>query len=439
MTPLVLALTLFAVMLGLMAVRVPIAVAMFLAGFLGYLLQAGWLPVAAHMKTYAYARFSSYDLSVIPLFLLMGQFATQGGLSRSLFKFAAAVLGNFRGGLAMASVVACAAFGSVCGSSIATAATIGSVALPEMKRHGYSGRLSTATVAAGGTLGILIPPSVILVVYAILTEQNIAKLFAAAIVPGIIAMIGYILAIAVYVRLVPGHAPEHDSVSRDDLWDSAKGVWPIVAIFLVVFGGIYGGVFTPTEGAAVGAASTLFTALARREMTLHKFKQSFYSTAEASAMIFMIFLGADMLNSALALTQAPNQLAAAVGELGWPPIAVVASILVFYVLLGCVMDELSMILLTIPIFFPLIIGLDLGLPPAEKAIWFGILVLMVVEIGLIAPPVGLNVYVVNGIAKDTPIAESYRGVLPFLLTDFIRTALLLSFPVISLYLVRLMK
>ncbi len=433
------ALLLFVVMLALMAVRVPIAVAMFVAGFSGYLMQAGWLPVAAHLKTYAYARFSSYDLSVIPLFLLMGQFATQGGLSRALFKFATSLLGNFRGGLAMASVVACAAFGSVCGSSIATAATIGSVALPEMKRHGYSGRLATATVAAGGTLGILIPPSVILVVYAILTEQNIAKLFAAAFIPGIIAMFGYMVAIGIYVRLVPGHAPEHDQVSRADLWDSAKGVWPIAVIFFVVFGGIYGGVFTPTEGAAVGAAATFVTALARGEMTWAKFRQSFFSTAEASAMIFMIFLGADMLNSALALTQAPNQLAEAVGALGWPPLAVIAGILVFYVLLGCVMDELSMILLTIPIFFPLVIGLDLGLPADEKAIWFGILVLMVVEIGLIAPPVGLNVYVVNGIDKETPIAESYRGVLPFLVSDFIRTTLLLLFPVISLYLIRFMR
>jgi C4-dicarboxylate transporter DctM subunit len=439
MSPLTLALLLFVLMLVLMAARVPIAVAMFAAGFIGYLLQAGWLPVAAHLKTYAYARFSSYDLSVIPLFLLMGQFATQGGLSRALFRFAAALLGNFRGGLAMASVVACAAFGSVCGSSIATAATIGSVALPEMKRHGYSGRLATATVAAGGTLGIMIPPSVILVVYAILTEQNIAKLFAAALIPGLIAMVGYIVAIGIYVRLVPGHAPEHDNVSRGDLWDSAKGVWPIAAIFFLVFGGIYGGVFTPTEGAAVGAAATFVTAIARGEMTWAKFGQSFFSTAEASAMIFMIFLGADMLNSALALTQAPNELAAAVGALGWPPLAVVAAILVFYVLLGCVMDELSMILLTIPIFFPLVIGLDLGLPTEEKAIWFGILVLMVVEIGLIAPPVGLNVYVVNGIDKETPIAESYRGVLPFLVSDFLRTTLLLLFPVLSLYLIRFMR
>jgi C4-dicarboxylate transporter DctM subunit len=439
MSPLMIALVLFVLMLAMMALRVPIAVAMFIAGALGYLWMAGPSPLLNHLKTYAYARFSSYDLSVIPLFLLMGQFATQGGLSRALFKFAAALLGGYRGGLAMAAVGACAAFGSVCGSSVATAATIGSVALPEMRRHGYSGRLATATVAAGGTLGILIPPSVVLVVYAILTEQNIAKLFAAAFVPGIIAMIGYMIAIAIYVRVVPGQAPESDVVSRAELWSSAVGVWPVAAIFFMVFGGIYGGVFTPTEGASIGAASTFLTAVVRRELSIEKFKLSFYATAQASAMIFMIFLGADMLNSALALTQAPNQLAATVGALGWPPLAIVGAILVFYVLLGCVMDELSMILLTIPIFFPLIMALDFGLKPDETAIWFGILVLMVVEIGLIAPPVGLNVYVVNGMDKRTPIAESYRGVVPFLITDFIRTTLLLLFPAITLYLVRLMN
>jgi C4-dicarboxylate transporter, DctM subunit len=439
MSALGLASTLFAIMLLMMAARVPIAAAMFLSGAIGYVIQSGWVPLLSYLNSFAYGRFSSYDLSVIPLFLIMGQFAMQGGLSKALFRFANAVLGRFKGGMAMAAVLACAAFGAVCGSSVATAATIGSVALPEMKKHGYSGRLSTATLAASGTLGILIPPSVVLVIYAILTEQNIAKLFAAAFIPGILAAIGYITAIAVYVRLVPGHAPDQASFVQDDIWQSAIEVWPIAAIFLIVFGGIYGGVFTPTEGAAIGAFATFLTAMLRRELTWRKFLDSVYSTAESSGMIFMIFLGADMLNSALALTQAPNQLAQFIGGLGLPPLAVIAAILLFYVVLGCVMDELSMILLTIPIFFPLVMGLDLGLPPAEKAIWFGILVLMVVEIGLIAPPVGLNVYVVNGMAKDVPIAESYRGVVPFLITDCIRTLLLLFFPAISLYLVRLMN
>jgi C4-dicarboxylate transporter, DctM subunit len=439
MSALGLASTLFAIMLLMMAARVPIAAAMFLSGAIGYVIQSGWMPLLSYLNSFAYGRFSSYDLSVIPLFLIMGQFAMQGGLSKALFRFANAVLGRFKGGMAMAAVLACAAFGAVCGSSVATAATIGSVALPEMKKHGYSGRLSTATLAASGTLGILIPPSVVLVIYAILTEQNIAKLFAAAFIPGILAAIGYITAIAIYVRVVPGHAPDQANFVQDDIWQSAIEVWPIAAIFLLVFGGIYGGVFTPTEGAAIGAFATFLTAMLRRELTWRKFLDSVYSTAESSGMIFMIFLGADMLNSALALTQAPNQLAQFIGGLGLPPLAVIAAILLFYVVLGCVMDELSMILLTIPIFFPLVMGLDLGLPPAEKAIWFGILVLMVVEIGLIAPPVGLNVYVVNGMAKDVPIAESYRGVVPFLISDCIRTILLLFFPAISLYLVRLMN
>ena len=435
MSPIVLALLIFVVMLALMAVRTPIAVAMFAAGVVGYVLQAGWLPLASFLNTQAFARFASYDLSVIPLFILMGNFATQGGISRALFQFAAAVMARFRGGLAMGSVMACAAFGAICGSSVATAATITQVALPELRKHGYSGRLATGTLAAGGTLGILIPPSVPLVIYAILTEQNIAKLFAAAMVPGIIAMVGYMIAIAVYVRLVPGHAPEHDEVPALTL-RALSGVVPIAVIFLVVFGGIYSGKFTPTEGAAVGVAATLVAALAKRELTWAKFKQCFYATAEASAMIFLIFLGADLMNSALALTQVPAQLVGLVQGWGLPPLAVVGAILLLYVVMGAVMDELSMILLTIPIFFPLIMGLDFGMPKESVALWFGIMVLMTVGFGLLAPPVGLNVYVVNGMARDVPIAESYRGVMPFLISDTARTLLLLFFPAISLWLVK---
>jgi C4-dicarboxylate transporter, DctM subunit len=435
MTPVVLALLIFAVMLVLMAVRVPIAVAMFAAGAVGYVLQSGWLPLASFLNTQAFARFASYDLSVIPLFILMGNFATQGGISRALFEFAAAVMARFKGGLAMASVMACAAFGAICGSSVATAATITQVALPEMRKHGYSGRLATGTLAAGGTLGILIPPSVPLVIYAILTEQNIAKLFAAAMVPGIIAMLGYMAAIAIYVRLVPGHAPEHDEAPALTL-HALGGITPIAVIFLVVFGGIYSGKFTPTEGAAVGVAATLVAALLKRELTWARFKHCFYGTAQASAMIFLIFLGADLMNAALALTQVPAQLVTLVQGWALPPLAVVGAILLLYVVLGAVMDELSMILLTIPIFFPMVMGLDFGMPKESVAIWFGIMVLMTVGFGLLAPPVGLNVYVVNGMARGVPIAESYRGVVPFLVSDTLRTLLLLLFPAISLWLVR---
>ncbi|MES2972684.1 MAG: TRAP transporter large permease [Pseudomonadota bacterium] len=436
MSSLALAGMIFACMLVLMAVRVPIAISMFVAGCLGYLYQVGAGPFLNNLNGLAYARFASYDLSVIPLFILMGNFATQGGISKALFQFASVVMSRFRGGLAMAAVMASAAFGAICGSSIATAATITSVALPEMKRHGYSGRLSTGTLAAGGTLGILIPPSVPLVIYAILTEQNIAKLFAAATIPGIIAMFGYMIAIAVYVRLFPGHAPEHDEERPKMSAEATWGIAPIGIIFVIVFGGIYGGLFTPTEGAGVGAAATFVAAMLRRELTLDKIKQCFYSTAAASAMIFLIFIGADMMNSALALTQVPAQLAAVIQGWGVAPVLVVSGILLFYVVLGAVMDELSMILLTIPIFFPVVMGLDFGMPKESVAIWFGIMVLMTVGFGLLAPPVGLNVYVVNGMARDVPIAESYRGVMPFLVSDVIRTILLLVFPPISLWLVK---
>jgi len=435
MSPIALTLLIFGSMLVLMAIRVPIAASMFCAGVLGYVLQAGWLPLASFLNTQAFARFASYDLSVIPLFILMGNFATQGGLSRALFQFAAAVMARFKGGLAMASVLACAAFGAICGSSVATAATITQVALPEMRKHGYSGRLATGTLAAGGTLGILIPPSVPLVIYAILTEQNIAKLFAAAMVPGLLAMLMYMVTIAIYVRVVPGHAPEHDEAPALTL-KALGGIAPIAIIFLVVFGGIYGGAFTPTEGAGVGVAATFVAALLRRELTWAKFMHSFYATAAASAMIFFIFLGADLMNSALALTQVPGQLASVVQGWGLPPLAVVAAILLFYVVLGAVMDELSMILLTIPIFFPMVMGLDFGMPKESVAIWFGILVLMTVGFGLLAPPVGLNVYIVNSLARTVPIAESYRGVMPFLAADALRAVLVLFVPPISLWVVQ---
>ncbi len=436
MSALTLAGMIFACMLVLMALRVPIAVSMFAAGVFGYLYQVGLSPFLNNLNGLAYARFASYDLSVIPLFILMGNFATQGGLSKALFQFASVIMAGFRGGLAMAAVMASAAFGAICGSSIATAATITSVALPEMQRHGYSGRLSTGTLAAGGTLGILIPPSVPLVIYAILTEQNIAKLFAAATIPGVIAMVGYLIAIGVYVRLFPGHAPEHDVDRPRMTLAGVLAVAPIAVIFTIVFGGIYGGLFTPTEGAGVGAAATFVAALLRRELTLKKIAHCFYATAAASAMIFLIFIGADMMNTALALTQVPAQLAAVIQGWGVAPVLVVTGILLFYVVLGAVMDELSMILLTIPIFFPVVMGLDFGMPKESVAIWFGIMVLMTVGFGLLAPPVGLNVYVVNGMAKNVPISESYRGVLPFLVSDVLRTALLLVFPPISLWLVK---
>jgi C4-dicarboxylate transporter, DctM subunit len=426
-------------MFALMALRTPIAISMFLAGSVGYVMQTGWGPFANFMNSMAFARFASYDLSVIPLFILMGQFATQGGISKSLFEFTAAITGRLKGGLAMAAVMASAAFGAICGSSVATAATITGVALPEMKRHGYSGRLATGTLATAGTLGILIPPSVPLVIYAILTEQNIAKLFLAATIPGILAMLGYMLVIAVYVRLVPGHAPE---VLKNPPKMNTRliiGLAPIAAVFTLVFGGIYGGYFSPTEGAAVGAATAFLAALAKGEMTWEKFKHCFYGTATSSAMIFLIFIGADIMNSTLALTQIQHQLTGLISSWNLAPIWVMVAIVALHLLLGMVTEELSIILLTIPIFFPVVMGLDFGMPKESLAIWFGILILMVVSFGLLVPPMGLNVYVVNGMARDVPLSESFRGVLPFLVSDLIRIVLMLAFPGIALWLVKFMS
>jgi C4-dicarboxylate transporter, DctM subunit len=439
MTPTMIGIVMFCGMLSLMAVRVPIAAAMFIPGAIGYAALTNSTALINLLKGSAVARLTVYDLSVIPLFLLMGQFATQGGLSRALFQAASAFVGHVRGGLAMASFLSAGAFGAVCGSSVATSATITQVAYPEMKKLGYSGRLSTAVLATGGTLGILIPPSVPLVVYAILTEQNIAKLFAAAMIPGIIAMLGYIGVTYLICRAKPELAPPAIPQAWAARWKALLGVWPILVIFLIVFGGIYGGIFSPTEGAAVGTVCTFVAALAKRELNLEGIKNSFVATAETTAMVFLIFLGADMMNAALALTAMPANLANWVTHLHISPLLIVSAVLVFYVLLGCVMDELSMLLLTIPVIFPAIVGLDLwGLSQEMKAIWFGILVLMTVGIGMTAPPVGLNVYVVNTLAKEVPMSETYKGVFPFLAWDAIRLLLLLAFPSIALWLVKVL-
>jgi tripartite ATP-independent transporter DctM subunit len=429
-------LAMFVVMILLMALRVPIAVAMFIPGLVGYWLMSDTITTLNFLKGSAVARLTVYELSVIPLFLLMGQFATQGGLSRDLFKAAAALVGHVRGGLAMASVLSAGAFGAVCGSSVATSATITQVAYPEMRRHGYMGRLSTASLAAGGTLGILIPPSVPLVVYAILTEQNIAKLFAAALVPGILAMMGYLLVIFLYARSRPDMAPLSPSLVGSEKWIALIAIWPIVGVFFIVFAGIYGGFFSPTEGAGIGAVLTMLVGLAKKDLTLSGMQVALLSTAETTAMVFLIFLGADMMNATLALTEMPKMVATWVSGLPVAPLGIVTAVLILYIVLGCVMDELSMLLLTIPVIFPAVMALDLwGLSYELKALWFGILVLMTVSFGLIAPPVGLNVYVVNNLARDVPMSETYKGLVPFLIWDILRLAVLLFVPALSLWLV----
>lgn len=428
--------SLFFGMLVLMAVRVPIAISMFVPGAMGYLALSGWSPLLAHLKGAVYGRVSVYDLSVIPLFMLMGAFAVQGGLSKALFDFANALLGRFKGGMAMAGVLACAAFGSISGSTVATTATIAQVAYPEMRRIGFSGRLATAALATGGTMGVLLPPSVTLMVYAILTEQNITKMFLAAYVPALLAALGYLLAIAVVVRVQKDQAPAAVAAPARELLAAALKVWPIAAIFVVVFGGIYGGLFTATEGAAIGNLLTFAITVLTGEMNRERLLASMRTTAQTSGMIFLIFIGADMINAALALSQLPAQLADIVAHLQITPVVVMAGIMLFYVLLGCVMDEMSMILLTVPTLFPVIMGMDFfGLAPGDKALWFGILILTVCEIGMIFPPVGLNVYIMNGLARDVPMVETYKGVVPFLITDGIRLALLIGFPSLSLWLV----
>ncbi|MBR9972480.1 TRAP transporter large permease [Magnetospirillum sulfuroxidans] len=423
--------------LVLLALRVHIGVAMLVGGSVGYAAVSGVMPLMAYFKNLAYGRFSVYDLSVVPLFLLMGNIASKGGLSRRLFMAANAFLGHFRGGVAMSAIGACAAFGAICGSSLATAATMGQVALPELRRCKYSPALSTGALAAGGTLGILVPPSVILVIYAILAEQNVAHLFMAAMIPALIAMAGYMAAIAVSVRIDPTAGPAAEVVSWAERGRTLLRVWPIVMVFVVIIGGIYGGVFTPTEAAAIGVFATTILSILSGEFTLDGYLQSVLSAAEATAMIFLILLGADVLNAFLALSQMPAAIAQWVLTGGFPPLAVLFAMILVYVVLGCVMDSLSMILLTVPIFLPIILGLDFwGLDHGDKAIWFGILALMVVEIGLITPPVGMNVFIINSLARDVPMRETFRGVVPFLISDALRVVLLVFVPGLSLWLVR---
>lgn len=430
---------LFIVCIVLIALRMPVGVAMFVVGAVGFVTMTSWSAFLGFLNTAPFGRVSNYSLSIVPLFLLMGQFATQAGLSRSLFESARAWIGHRRGGLAMATIGGCAAFGAICGSSIATGATMAAVSLPEMKRSRYSGALATGTLAAGGTLGILIPPSLILVIYAIITEQSIGKLFLAAIVPGLIAVLGYAIAIAVYVRLKPESGPAGPRVPWRGRLRSLTHVWPVAAIFVLVIGGIYLGVFTPTEGAAIGAAATGLVAALSRRLGWRALRSCLIDTAQATAVIFLILIGADVYNAFLALSRLPVELANALGESGFAPMTILIGVLLIYLVLGCVMDSLAMILLTVPVFFPMVTGLEFGLGEEATAIWFGILVLIVVEVGLITPPIGINVYVINSLAEGVSLTESFKGIVPFLMSDFIRVAIILAAPATCLWLPGLMN
>jgi C4-dicarboxylate transporter DctM subunit len=426
----------FLVMLVFIAIRMPVGLAMLVAGSLGYIYLTGLPVYLNYIKSTPYHLFANYTLSVIPLFILMGALAERSGLSTALFKAASGVVGHRRGGMAMAVIGACAAFGAICGSSVATTATFARAALPELKRYNYAPSLATGTVAVGGTLGILIPPSVILVVYAITTEQNIAKLFQAAFIPGLLAAFFYCVVIALVVRRDPAAGPGHPPVPNAERWKAIRAVWPAIVIAIVVVGGIYGGVFTPTEGAAVGAVAMLVTTLLQGTLGWKGLKEALRQTAETSAMIFIIVLGAEVFDAFLGLSQMPEKAAEFVTSFGLPPLGVVILLMAFYILLGAVMDELAMILLTLPVFFPIVMKLELGMTPDEVGIWFGILVLIVVGIGLTAPPIGLNVFVVASIAKDVPITTTYRGVLPFVAADIVRLAIVVAFPSLALVLVR---
>ena len=427
----------FPALLLLIFIRMPIGLAMFIVGLFGLYFVTGSFNIAlARLKSETFTTFSSYSLSIVPMFLLMGHFATLGGMSSALFKAAESFLGHRKGGVAMAAIGACAGFGSICGSSLATAATMGRVALPELRQYGYAGGFSTATLAAGGTLGILIPPSVVLVIYAILTEQNIAKLFLAAFVPGLLAALGYVIAISIYVRVNPNSAGTRPAVPMPERFKALIKVWPVILVFSVVVGGIYLGWFTPTEGAAVGAAGTGLIAWLNGGLNRKSLVESYLVTARSTAMIFFIILGAAFYNGFLALTQVPQELSNFVVSQGFNPWMILTLMLVFYLVFGCLMDSLSMILLTIPIFFPVISGLDFGMTPEHLAIWFGILVLIVVEVGLITPPVGMNLLIINTMDSDTPVLETYKSVLYFVASDIVRVVILVMFPAITLFLIK---
>ncbi len=424
----------FAALLVLLALRIPIGIAMLTVGMTGYTVLAGVPSLLSYLKTEMYWRFTTFDLSVIPLFVLMGQFAAKAGLSQALFRAANVWLGHHRGGIAMAAIGGCAGFGAISGSSLATAATMGQVALPELKRYNYSGSLATGALAAGGTLGILIPPSVVLIIYAILVEANIATLFQAAFIPGILAALGYIATIAIVVRINPEAGPAGPRASRSERWAALWDIWPVLVIFVLVMGGIYIGFFTPTEGAGVGSVGTFLIAVIRGGMRWDGFTEALLGTATTTALIFLILLGAAVFNAFLGFSQLPLFAADFFENSGLPPMSVLLSMVLLFILLGFVMDSLSMILLTVPIFWPIIAVLDFGLQPEDLKLWFGIITLIVVEVGLITPPVGLNVFVINSMAKDVPMIDTFKGVLPFLLSDIIRVGFIIMFPIITLIL-----
>ena len=428
----------FAILLVLVFLRVPIAFAMGFVGFAGFGVLSGWQPSLSMVGTLVSDTALSYGLSVVPLFILMGNFVARAGLSAELYDASHAFLGHRRGGLSMATIVACGGFSAICGSSLATAATMSKVALPPMRQYGYADTLATASIAAGGTLGILIPPSVILVIYGLMTETSIRELFAAGFLPGLLGILLYMAAVRYVVWRDPDAGPAVPRRGWSERLQALKGVWGTLLLFVIVMGGIYGGAFTPTEAAGIGAGGAFLIALARRALTLRVCYEVLAESARTTAVLFIVLIGALIFSNFVNRAGLPDGLLSLVQGHDLSPIMVIVVILAIYVVLGCVFESLSMLLLTIPIFFPVVKELGYaGLGGEQILVWFGIIAVVVTEISLITPPVGLNVFVLSGVIKDVPTSTVFRGVTPFWCVDIIRLAILVAAPAISLFLPRL--
>ena len=426
--PLLVGITAFLVLIFLLAITVPIGVAMMLCGVGGLAMIIGLVPALSLFGTTVMQSVVTYDLSIIPLFILMGALASRSGLSQELYDAFNAWLGGFRGGLALATVGACGAFAAICGSSVATAATMSKVALPEMKKYRYSDSMATGSVAAGGIIGILIPPSVILVLYGLLTESSIGDLFIAGFLPGILTILVFMIVISIVTRLHPESGPAGEKSTWKQKLNATLKTWAITALFATVIGGIYFGVFTPTEAAGVGAFGALFIAFSRKRLNREMMKETLLETGQTSAMIFTILIGAITLNNLVIFSGLANALADFVSGLDMSPATVMLIILLMYLIMGCFLDALAMILLTVPIFYPIV--LDLGYDP----IWFGIIVVMVVELGLITPPIGMNVFVIKGMVQSVPLVSIYKGVLPFVIGQVVLIIAVFLIPEIALWL-----
>ncbi len=423
----------FAAVFVLALLRIPLAFAMGAVGVVGLGVLRGWQPTLANAAQVVYDTGFAYTLSVVPLFILMGNFVARAGLAHELFRAAYAFIGHVRGGLAHATVLACAGFGAICGSSIATAATMSKVAYPPMKQLGYADHLSTGVIAAGGTLGIMIPPSTIMVIYGIVTETNIGKLFAAGVLPGLMCAALLMAGVAWITWRDPAAGPAGERTPWRERWAALRGIWGVALLVVVVLGGIYGGVFTATEGAGIGASGAFCFALARRALTLPVLMGVLVESARTTAMLFTILIAAMLFSSFVNFTSMPGDLKDWILHQGLSPLMVVAAMMAIYVLLGTIMEELSMVLLTIPVFFPIVTGL--GFDP----VWFGVLIVLVVQIGLISPPVGMNLFVLNALIKGVTLREIFRGVWLFVLMLVLALAVVLEVQPLSLWLPSMMR